>query len=150
MADYFYGSISVRKADAEKPEVKALIDAYGTDCSSDGNTVTLEDEQAVNGTFEKIEDALIEMGIPFDRHSTGYCDILPETREYRPATAEHEKIDNIVVFTNNGDLFVRIYNLRDILKQDISADEKLRQIAEEMEENGYSKYSLVETIKEEN
>jgi len=46
--------------------------------------LVLEDKQAPYGEFPELEEWLVEHGIAFDRHASGYFDLLPEWISFRP------------------------------------------------------------------
>ena len=50
---------------------------------NDDGLLTVEDDQAAYGEFPELEAWLEEQGIEFDRHSSGYFDLLPEWVSFR-------------------------------------------------------------------
>ena len=81
----------------------------------DNGVIYIEDEHALDGRFHTLEADLIALKISFDRVSSGYLEMQPEERRYRPATDKTNAIDTTITLDNNYDPYIKIKDLKKIL-----------------------------------
>jgi hypothetical protein len=157
MCDICTGTLTLLKADYKNPKVKKALkyvseyniasqgkskwETKFDTVSYDGSLVELR-HGVEEGTFPKIEEALVEMGVPFDRHSDGHYEILPFLRSFRPARDGREAYNREIVLTNDDNAFVEIDELREIMGKDIPDSEKLALIKEHLDDYDRCPYPL--------
>lgn len=83
----YRGELYVLKKHYDLTEVEALLGLEFNDMDSVdmGNIIQCANNEAKDGKFETIEDALVRMRIPFDRFSEGYLENEKEMRHFRPS-----------------------------------------------------------------
>lgn len=76
-------------------EIKAALDDYdvASSVSVFRGCAVVEGEMLINGEFRKLEEWLVDHEVPFDRYSSGYFEIMPCVRRYRPAQSDCGAID---------------------------------------------------------
>jgi len=86
---------------------------HADDCGyiADGIFI-LEDSRARWGQFEDLEKCLVEKGIPFDRESSGFYEIFPERRIFRPGTNGERSLDKTYLLVD-GDPVVSVASIKD-------------------------------------
>lgn len=70
--------------------------------SAENGVAEFSAEEVAWGKFNTLEEALIEEGVPFNRHSDGKYEFGPETRIYRPATISGQPEIDLIRMENNG------------------------------------------------
>lgn len=73
-------------------------DVVGCSTTEDDGVVFIESEYVSGGRFPRLEAELVALKIPFDRISSGYFEIQPEERRYRPAADGTGEIDVTQLF----------------------------------------------------
>ena len=113
MADYFCGTLTVRKADYEADaNLKAFMDHETIDTSEKG-IIQVTNNETRYGQFEEIEYYCVENEIAFDRWRESYNEYKSEVRMYRPG----DSIDRTVYLTSDGgEPFVECYCIRSVLE----------------------------------
>jgi hypothetical protein len=81
---------------------------------------TLEDSEARYGCWEDLENLLRLKGIPFDRESSGYYEIIPERVIFRPA-ANGTPPRDLVFLLSDGAPIIEVEKIRNLLVQGAEA-----------------------------
>lgn len=117
MSSRSQAAITILARDYEKQEVKDLIDLEYDDKDSwideEGDIVRFGCYSVKWGSFN-LENKLVEMEIPFDRHTCADGEIEECTRTYRPATADYDVYDK-EIFTADDESFVINSDLAELL-----------------------------------
>lgn len=79
------------------------------------NIVVFEDQQAIYGCFEDLEQELKRMGVPFNRHTDSYSYYSEEIVYFRPKGVSTEET-NITLALHEGAPFVYTHDVRKLLK----------------------------------
>lgn len=108
MADHYSGCLRIPVSFYTDDVKKQLYWCAGENrCdlgTSDGDGIVyIRKDQILWGQFEELEAWLVEHGVPFDRHSGGYCEIEPCLRQYRPAEDGVDAVDVEYMQTVNGE-----------------------------------------------
>jgi len=116
----YYARLTVREEDVcSDPGLRDRIQALGAWESWMGDAgedfLSVEDGEARNGEFREIEAELVKLGIPFDRFTDGYGSFQPRERRFRPARDGRPVVDVEVVLTMDGEPFVVLGRLRELL-----------------------------------
>ncbi|MFX3643486.1 MAG: hypothetical protein ACE3L7_33345 [Candidatus Pristimantibacillus sp.] len=130
--DRYYGVIYFVAGKYPKNVMDRIKELSGVDAPIVMNDVyySIDNPYAANGCFEKLEDYFIEIGIPFDRDSSSWYEMQPESRIYRP-----DELDSTVIKDNEGYEYVKACQIEDILKEEnISDTAKLLSIQELVQE----------------
>lgn len=102
-AAFYTGKVrkQLDRAHADGADVHPYVDA---------RVVSVSDVSAEDGEFEDLEEWLVNHGVPFDRHSDGYCDgymqIPPCVRSYRPAEGDRSAVDVEYNLTESGEAYL--------------------------------------------
>ena len=75
---------------------------------------TLEDSEARYGCWEDLENLLRLKGIPFDRESSGFYEIFPERRIFRPGNNGERSLDKTYLLVD-GDPVVSVAAIKERL-----------------------------------
>jgi hypothetical protein len=90
MSDRFAGSIEIG-GDVTRDQWERMVEIEPSirgATVSPGGTLQVEDELAEYGRFQGLEAYLIEQGIPFDGHSSGFAEFDAEEYSHRPGMSE--------------------------------------------------------------
>ena len=117
----YYARLTVREEDVcSDPGLRGRIHALGAweSWMGDGGEdfLSVEDGEARNGEFREIEAELAKLGIPFDRFTDGYGSFQPRERRFRPGREGRPAVDAEVVLTVDGEPFVVLGRLREVLR----------------------------------
>lgn len=97
-----------------KEETLLLFDKHGVSTCGVINGVSIYDAETEDGKFEKLENALVEASIPFDRYS--YPEGSTIIRYFRPATSETDAIDVEVEGDVDGEICIEAGRIRHLMK----------------------------------
>lgn len=119
MGSHYYARLMVRESDVG-PDLRARIEGQGDwDVWTDGRgerLIVVEDGEAWNGEFAELEAELVKRGVAFDRYTDGYGSFQPRERRFRPARDGWPAVDVEVVLTMDGEPFVVLEKLRELLR----------------------------------
>lgn len=127
----YHGVIYLVAGKYPKSVMDKIIELSGNQDSVDwDDTLSIEDAYAKDGSFEELEDYLVKVGIPFDRDSSAFFEIQPESRIFRPG-----KLDTTIRKDHDGYEYVKSHELVAILEQENYSDSaKLLSIQELLNE----------------
>lgn len=124
MADHYWAKLEFPAGMIDE-EVEAAIKLEGVpfenneeighpdDCAYiDDGIFCVEDSRARWGQFEDLEKCLVEKGIPFDRESSGYYDVIPERRIFRPGDNGSPPMDMTYLLVD-GDPVVSVATIKE-------------------------------------
>lgn len=130
--DRYYGVIYFVAGKYPKNVMDRIKELSGVDTPivMDDMYYAIDNPYAANGCFQELEDYFIENGIPFDRDSSTWYEMQPESRIYRP-----DELDHTVIKDNEGYEYVKACQIVDILKEEnLSETAKLLSIQELVQE----------------
>lgn len=136
MADYYFGRITIDPLYYYLDEkIKEMMDEYAEDNDNDDEALTVDEteatlccSQARYGSFQKLEDYLIEHKIPFERMSDPAYEYLGEIRTYDPQSTDPEQMDVTKYTNSDGCIIVTASALLAVFKENISDAEKIEKI----------------------
>lgn len=129
MSDRYYATLTIRQKEYARPDVREAVLAYFGHPDPEASLpvedetpdlITFSDEFARNGRFEGLEEALVQMGVPFERHSSAYDEYTAETRYFRPEAPDREHRDKTVCEVD-GEPFVVWSELKQAAEAGIEA-----------------------------
>lgn len=119
MGSHCYARLMVRESGIG-PDLRARIEGQGDwEVWADGRgerLIVVEDGEAWNGEFAELEAELVRRGVAFDRYTDGYGSFQPRERRFRPARDGRPGVDVEVVLTADGEPFVPLGELRELLR----------------------------------
>lgn len=119
MGSHYYARLTVCEEGLD-PDLRARIQAQGdweswmNDAGED--FLSVENGEALHGEFAELEAELVRRGVAFDRFTDGYGSFQPCERRFRPARDGRPAVDVEVVLTMDGDPFVVLGKLRELLR----------------------------------
>ena len=103
MADYYHGSLSIpakfltnenmKLLDEMAEEDELKLSDLEEDTPSKGIR-HFSHHETRDGKFEDLESNLVQLGIPFDRYSSGHYEFQPERRYFRPGECDREIVES--------------------------------------------------------
>lgn len=132
----YYGAIYFVAGKYPKNVMARIIELSGVEgpIVMEDMYYSIDNEYAANGCFEELEDYFIENGIPFNRDSSSWYGVQPESRIYRP-----DELDSIIIRDNEGYEYVKTYQIEEIIKEENMSDAtKLLRIQELVQEQNPS------------
>jgi len=129
MADFYWAKLEFPAGMIDE-EVKSALESEGVpatkieregkyghadDCAYiEKGIFVLENSRARWGQFEELENCLVEKGIPFDRESSGFYEIFPERRIFRPGNNGERSLDKTYLLVD-GDPVVSVAAIKERL-----------------------------------
>lgn len=100
MSDDFYAEIYFPLQALKNPKIQELVKDLNRYQEKHG-IIGFWDDLAAWGRFDELEDALIKLGMPFDRYSSGYIENDPCRRHFRPAREGRPAVDLEYISANS-------------------------------------------------
>ena len=130
MPNYSKASLTLWLKDYERVDVKAVLSNIYWSCEPvvwEDKTITFSDNEAEDGEFADIEEALISLQVPFDRFADSFLDLSASVTQYRP-----DLPSLLITYTAaDGDPFLSLTDLKIILlNADLNESAKLHRIVE--------------------
>ena len=117
MSDRFPARIIFPAVLSEHPDIKEYMENVSDESEDLGDgTIDAQEYSARNG-YPEIEEALVQLGVAFDRHSDSYCEFNAEWRIFRPAP---NHVDRTIPSNQDGDLLVPLDTLKKLEKKFVS------------------------------